>query len=290
MSTAAAAEPYAGDRTSGLAKTLDEIRVLVWRNLSHIPRVPERLADVTIQPIMFVLLFGYVFGSAIALPGSDAGGADSSAAYREFLIAGIFVQSMVFMSITTAIGVSNDMREGVIDRFRSLPISRSSVLAGRVIATLVEGTLGIAVMSICGLLIGWSANNDIGQTIGAFLLLGGIAFAMICVGTFIGQVVKNSMTAQTVGFVVVFPLTFASNAFVPTDNMPGGLKAFAEWNPVSAMVQAVRELFGNFPVGTPEPTVWSLQNATLYSVLWIVVISSVGLSLAVWRYTKGSVR
>lgn len=287
MSTAVATgEPIAIDPKGSLAKTLDEIRVIVWRNLSHIPRVPERLADVTVMPVMFVILFGYVFGSAIALPGVEMG-PEASAAYREFLIAGIFVQSMVFMSITTAVGVSNDMREGVIDRFRSLPISRVSVLAGRIVATLVEGSLGIFVMAICGLIVGWSAHDGFINAVGAFALLGGIALAMICVGTFIGQLVKNAMTAQTIGFVVVFPLTFASNAFVPTENMPAALKAFAEWNPVSAMVQAVRELFGNLPAGTPTPDAWSLQHPVLYSVLWIAIIGVVGLTLAVWRYNQG---
>lgn len=285
MTTAAIPQPFAEPR-QGLAKVLDEVRVIVWRNLSHIPRVPERLADVTVMPIMFVILFGYVFGSAIALPGVDLG-PEASAAYREFLIAGIFVQSMVFMSITTAVGVSNDMQAGVIDRFRSLPISRASVLGGRVIATLVEGSLGITVMALCGLAVGWGAHNGFWSAVGAFLLLAGIALSMICIGTFIGQLVKNAMTAQTIGFVVVFPLTFASNAFVPTENMPSALKVFAEWNPVSAMVQAVRELFGNLPALSPPPEAWSLQNAVLYSVIWIIIIGVVGLSLAVWKYSRG---
>lgn len=285
MTTVAATEPFAERRQGGLMKILDEIRVIVWRNLSHIPRMPERLADVTVMPIMFVILFGYVFGSAIALPGVELG-PEASAAYREFLIAGIFVQSMVFMSITTAVGVSNDMREGVIDRFRSLPISRVSVLGGRVVATLVEGFLGIAVMALCGLIVGWGAHAGFWSAVMGFVLLAGIALAMICVGTFIGQLVKNAMTAQTIGFVVVFPLTFASNAFVPTDNMPAALKAFAEWNPVSAMVQAVRELFGNLPPLAPEPEAWPLQHPVLYSLIWIVIIGVVGLTLAVWRYSK----
>jgi len=285
MTTAAIPQPFAEPRR-GLAKVFDEVRVIVWRNLSHIPRVPERLADVTVMPIMFVLLFGYVFGSAIALPGVDLG-PEASAAYREFLIAGIFVQSMVFMSISTAVGVSNDMQAGVIDRFRSLPINRASVLGGRVIATLVEGSLGITVMALCGLAVGWGAHNGFWSAVGAFLLLAGIALSMICIGTFIGQLVKNAMTAQTIGFVVVFPLTFASNAFVPTENMPSALKVFAEWNPVSAMVQAVRELFGNLPALSPAPEAWSLQNPVLYSIIWIIIIGVVGLSLAVWKYSRG---
>ena len=178
MSAVVAAEPFPGRRHTTLAKTLDEIRVIVWRNLSHIQRVPGRLADVTVMPVLFVVLVGYVFGSAIALPGIEVG-PEASAAYREFLVAGIFVYSMVFMSVTTAVGVSNDMREGVIDRFRSLPISRVSLLGGRVMATLVEGSFGITVMAICGLLIGWRAHNGFLPAVGAFALLAGIAFAMI---------------------------------------------------------------------------------------------------------------
>lgn len=308
-------------QTSNLARTLDEIRVFVWRNLSHIPRMPERLADVTVMPIMFVLLFGYVFGSAIPIPGMEGDGG-----YREFLIGGIFVQSVVFMCITTAVGVVADMKEGVIDRFRSLPISRVSVLGGRAIASLVEGSLGIFVMAVCGLLIGWGARNGFGNAVAGFALLAGIALAMICIGIYIGQLVKNPMTAQAIGFTAIFPLTFASNAFVPTDNMPTWLRTFAEWNPVSAMVQAVRQLFGNV---APPPSAesiaeaaqavqvlqannidpaalgfdataaitaatrdlpWPLENPVLASVIWIVILGTIGMTLAVRKYTQGKDR
>ncbi len=284
-------------KTSDLWRTIDEIRVFVWRNLSHIPRMPERLADVTVMPIMFVLLFGYVFGSAIAMPGQVVT-PESAAFYREYLIGGIFVQSVVFMCITTAVGVVSDMKEGVIDRFRSLPISRVSVLAGRAIASLTEGSLGIFVMAICGLIVGWGAHNGLGQTIAAFALLAGIALAMICLGIYVGQLVKNPMTAQAIGFTAIFPLTFASNAFVPTDNMPAWLRTFAEWNPVSAMVQAVRELFGNIPPIDPAAAglvpardlPWPLENPVLASVIWIVVLGTIGMTLAVRKYAQGKDR
>ncbi|MCW5696772.1 MAG: ABC transporter permease [Bauldia sp.] len=286
MTSVAVADSLSTRRTGSLAKTMDEVRALVWRNLSHIPRMPERLADVTVMPVMFVILFGYVFGSAIVIPGMEMS-PESSAAYREFLIGGIFVQSVVFMCITTAVGVVNDMKEGVIDRFRSLPISRVSVLLGRAIASLVEGSLGIFVMAICGLIVGWGAHNGFGNAVAAFALLAGIAFAMICIGIFVGQLVKNPMSAQAIGFTLIFPLTFASNAFVPTDNMPGPLKVFSEWNPVSAMVQAVRELFGNLPPGTPVPDAWPLQNPVLATVIWIVVFAVIGMTLAVRKYARG---
>ena len=193
---------------------------------------------------------------------------------------------MVFMSITTAIGVANDMSEGVVDRFRSMPISRVSVLGGRVVATLAEGSIGLAVMAVCGVIVGWGAHNGFWSTVAAFAILAGIALAMICVGTYIGQLVKNPMTAQTIGVAVVFPLTFASNAFVPTDSTPAFLKAFAEWNPVSTMIGAVRDLFGNsYVVAADAP--WPLQNPVLATLIWIVVLATVGLALASVRFAKG---
>lgn len=288
MSVVAEIGAVAERRPNPLTRIFDEIRVITARNLAHIPRTPERLADVTVMPILFVVLFGYVFGSAIALPGVETDSA-AAGAYREFLVAGIFVYSMVFMSITTAVGVANDMKEGVIDRFRSLPISRVSVLGGRIVATLAEGMFGITVMAICGLLIGWGAHNGFFETVAAFALLAGIALAAISIGTFIGQLVKNPMTAQTIGVSLVFPLTFASNAFVPTDNMPGFLKAFAEWNPISAMVAATRDLFGNGYV-VPIDAPWPLQNPILASVIWIVVLAGLGISLAAWKYARGQDR
>ena len=287
MSTITAAEPFRVRRQYALLKIIGEIRLIVWRNLAHIPRVPERLADVTVMPILMVLLFGYVFGGAIALPGVEVG-PEASAAYREFLIAGVFVYMMVFGSVSTAVGVSNDMREGVIDRFRSLPISRWSLLGGRAIATLAEASIAITVMAIAGLLVGWGAHNGFWSAIGGFALLAGIAFAMICVGTFVGQLVKNATTAQTIGIAVAFPLSFASNAFVPTDNMPVVVEVFAEWNPVSAWAQALREVFGNVTAPVDVAAPWPLQNPVLASVMWIVVLAAIGMTLAVWKYSRGS--
>lgn len=263
---------------SGIFKTLDEIGVFVWRNLAHIPRVPERLLDVTIQPIMFVLLFGYIFGSAIAVKGGN---------YREFLMAGIFVQTLSFASMSTAVGVFNDFSEAVIDRFRSLPISSLSVLLGRALAALIENGFGIVVMAICGLVVGWAPHGPIGNTALATLLLVYFAFAMICVGTFLGLSVRSVGTAQTVGFVLIFPLSFASNAFVPIDNMPWVVRIITDWSPVTAVVAALRELFGN-PNPIPADAPWPLQHALEASLLWCTALTLFGLAGAAWRYASRS--
>jgi len=256
-------------------KMLDEVSVFVWRYLSHIPRLPERLLDVTVQPIMFVLLFGYIFGSAVLLPGGGN--------YRAFLMAGIFVQTLAFQAITTAIGLVADMDAAVVDRFRALPIARASILIGRAIASLIEGFLGIAVMAACGLLVGWAPMNGPIETLAALGLLVFFAFAMISVGTFVGLVVRSVGTAQTFGFVLIFPLSFASNAFVPIDNMPGWLRVATDWNPVSALVAAVRELFGN-PNPLPADAAWPLAHAVAASLIWCTALTVAGLGLAIWRY------
>lgn len=265
-------------RRSGMLKTLDEIGVFIWRDLAHIPRVPERLLDVTVQPIMFVLLFGYIFGSAIDVQGGN---------YREFLMAGIFVQTLAFQSLTTAVGVVNDFSEGVIDRFRTLPIARISILIGRAIASLLEGTLGIAVMAICGLVVGWGPHGSAIETIGALLLLGYFAFAMICVGTFIGLLVRSVGTAQTIGFVVIFPLSFASNAFVPIGNMPFVLRLITDWSPITPVVAALRQLFGN-PNPLPADAALPLQHPIETSLIWCTALTVIGLGLAAWRYARRS--
>jgi len=266
---------------ASIAKALDETGVFVWRNLAHIPRVPEKLADVTIQPIMFVVLFGYVFGSAIAIPGGGN--------YREFLMGGIFIQSLTFAAMSSAMGVVSDMKEGVIDRFRSLPITRLSVLLGRAIASLIESALGITIMAICGLIVGWGIHNGFGNAVAGFALLGAYAFAMICIGAAIGLLVRTTEAAQGIGFVIIFPLTFASNAFVPTQGMPAILRFIADWGPVSPAVAAVRHLFGN-PNPIPEDAGWMLQHPIAGALIWCVILSVLGLSVAVWRYSKGGRR
>ncbi len=261
-------------RQNGILKMLDEIGIFVWRNLSHIPRVPERLLDVTLQPVIFVILFGFIFGSAINVPGGN---------YREFLMGGIFIQTLSFAAMTTAIGIVNDFSEAVIDRFRALPISAASVLLGRAIASLIEALLGIIVMAICGLIVGWAPHGTPIETLAALGLMLFFAFSMISLGTMIGLLVRSVGTAQTLGFVFIFPLTFASNAFVPTDNMPWILRLLADWSPVTTVVAALRGLFHN-PNPIPPDAPFPLLHPIEVSLIWCALISVVGLSVAIWRY------
>src|SRR5690242_17108446 len=210
--------------------------VFAGRNVQHIRRLPEKLLDVTIQPIMFVLLFAYVFGGAIGVPGGN---------YREFLIGGILVQSLSFAMVGPATAIATDLEEGVIDRFRALPAKRSAYLSGHFLAELGGMGLAISILLGSGLIVGWRTHTDVVHIITAIALLVLFAAAMVWVGTLIGLVVRTPDAVMGVGFTVVFPLTFISNAFVPTITMPGALRHFADWNPISALVAGTRELFGN---------------------------------------------
>jgi ABC transporter DrrB family efflux protein len=245
------------------------------RNLSHIRRVPEKLLDVTLQPVIFVLLFSYVFGSAIQVPGGGN--------YREYLLPGIFAQSVAFLAITTAVGVADDMAKGLIDRFRSLPMARSAVLVGRALADLTHSILGIAVMSVCGLIVGWRAHEGLGKMLAGFGILLLFGFAMIWVGTFIGLIVRATETAQVIGFVALFPLTFLANTFVPTQGMPVVLRTIADWNPLSATVAACRELFGN-PGAAYTGSAWPLHHPITASIGFSLVLLVIFAPLAVYRY------
>jgi ABC-2 type transport system permease protein len=260
---------------TGLAQTFSDGAVIAKRNLIKIKRVPEILVFVLISPIMFVLLFAYVLGSAIDIPGGD---------YREFLMAGIFAQTVIFGATFTGAGIAEDMQKGIINRFRSLPMSRSAVLVGRTASDVVYNVLSLIIMALTGLLVGWRMRNDIWDSILGFTLLLLFAYAFSWVMGYVGLLVPSVEVINNASFMVIFPLTFIANTFVPSDSLPTVLRIFAEWNPVSAVTQATRELFGNIPPGTPEPTVWPLQNAILYTLIWVVVIIAIFAPLAVHRY------
>ena len=209
----------------------------------HIKRMPELLLDVTIQPVMFVLLFAFVFGGSIAVEGSN---------YREFLVPGIMAQTIVFSSFIVAIGLTNDLDKGIVDRLKSLPISRASILVGRSISSLIHSSIGIAVMALTGLLIGWRIRNGFVDGAFAFGLILLFGFAMIWVGIWVGSLFSSVEAVHGFMFTVMFPLTFVANTFAPTENMPSVLRTIAEWNPVSALAQASRELWGNGPAAAPD--------------------------------------
>jgi ABC transporter DrrB family efflux protein len=261
--------------------TLADANVVARRNVIKITRVPEVLVFVLLSPIMFVLLFGYVFGNSIDIPGTS---------YREFLIAGIFAQTVLFGATFTGSGIAEDMQKGIINRFRSLPMARSAVLAGRTASDVIYNVLSIAIMAITGLLIGWRIRGSILEAVLGFALLLLFAYAISWVMALIALVVPSVEVINNASFMVIFPMTFVANTFVPAENLPGPLQAFAEWNPVSSVTQAARELFGNIPAGTPEPTAWPLQNPVLYTLIWVVVIVGVFAPLAVARYQRTAAR
>jgi ABC transporter DrrB family efflux protein len=249
------------------------------RNLIKIKRVPEVLVWVLISPIMFVLLFAYVFGGAIDVPGSN---------YREFLIAGIFAQTVVFGSTYTGAGLAEDMQKGIIDRFKSLPMTRSSVLVGRTGSDIVYNFLSIAIMAGTGFLVGWRIRTSLLEAVAGFALLLLFAYGFSWVMATVGLLVPSPEVVNNASFMVIMPLTFVSNVFVPLETLPGPLRAFANWNPISAVTQAARNLFGNTSSLAPTPEAWSMQNPELYTLLWIAVLIAVFAPISVALYNRTS--
>lgn len=258
---------------------LNDGLVIAKRNLIKIKRVPDVLVFVLLSPIMFVLLFAYVFGSAIDIPGGS---------YREFLMAGIFAQTVVFGATFTGAGLADDMQKGIIDRFRSLPMSRSAVVLGRTASDVIYNLLSLLIMALTGLIVGWRVHGSVFDTLVGFGLLLLFAYAVSWMMALVGLMVPSVEVLNNASFMVIFPITFIANTFVPSENLPTVLRVFAEWNPVSSLAHATRTLFGNIPPGTPEPTVWPLQNAVLYSIIWAGIIIAVFAPLAVRRYTKAA--
>jgi ABC transporter DrrB family efflux protein len=256
---------------------LGDTWVVARRGLHHIRRQPEALADVTIQPIMFVLLFAYVFGGAIQVKGGS---------YREFLMGGIFAQTIVFGAFGVAIALAYDRTNGAIDRFRSLPMARGSVLAGHALASLLRAMLPIILMSLCGLAVGWRIHASLLDAIGGYALMIGFSFAIIWLGVLLGSLLPSPEAVQGVGFIIIFPVTFIASTFVPVDTLPGVLRTIAEWNPVTAMAEALRRLFGNPAADFGANSPWPIRHSIVYSVVWIVGIITVCAPLAVRAYQR----
>jgi ABC transporter DrrB family efflux protein len=273
MTTATMMRPPIHQRT-----LLQQSLTVVWRNLLHIRRMPEMLLDVTIQPVMFVLLFAYVFGGSIDVPGST---------YREFLLPGIMAQTMVFSSAIVALGLTSDLEKGIVDRLKSLPISRSSVLVGRSLSSLIHSSIGIVVMGITGLLVGWRIRDGLANAVLAYLVLLLFGFSMIWLGIWVGSLMRSVEAVNGFMFTVMFPLTFVANTFAPTQDMPTWLRVIAEWNPVSALTAACRDLWGN---GLPAPAdaQWPLQHPVLASIGWSIIFTAVFAPLALVAFRRRS--
>jgi ABC-2 type transport system permease protein len=257
--------------------------VVAKRNLIKIKRVPDLLVWILISPIMFVLLFAYVFGGSINIPGLEGG-------YREFLIGGIFAQTVIFGSTFTGAGLADDMQKGIIDRFRSLPMTRSAVLVGRTASDVIYNVLTLAIMAGTGLIVGWRARNSVWDALGGFLLLLLFAYAFSWVMACVGLLVPSVEVVNNASFVVIFPVTFISNAFVQLETLPGPLRAFAEWNPVSALTLSARQAFGNVNPAFPPPDVWPMRNPLLYTLIWIGIILVVFVPIAVRLYKRAATR
>jgi len=267
---------------TAIAEVVADTRVIAKRNVIKIKRVPEVLVWVLMSPIMFVLLFAFVFGEAI----DPGGGLD----YKEFLIVGIFAQTVVFGATFTGAGIAEDMSKGIIDRFRSLPMTQSAVLIGRTFSDVIYNVLSIVIMSLTGLLVGWRIRGSITDAVLAYLLLLVFAYALSWVMGYIGLLVPSPEVINNASFMVIMPLTFVSNAFVPTEQFPSWLQPVVEWNPVSTLIEACRQLFGNVPEGLPAPDAWPMQNPELYTLLWTVIITAVFAPLAVRQYKKAVLR
>ena len=273
-STASVLERESLDDRGGARVLLRDSLVYARRNVEHIRQIPEKLLDVTIQPLMFVLLFAYVFGGAIAVKGGS---------YREYLIGGILIQSLTFGLAGPATGIATDLTEGVIDRFRSLPPARTAYLLGHYLAELGGMILSIAVLIGSGVIVGWRTHASLLSVVEGFGLLLLFAAAIIWIGTALGLAVRSPDAVMGVGFTVVFPITFVSNAFVPLQSMPNWLQTVAAWNPITTMVAAVRELFGN-PQSPVAHHTFPLEHAVAMSLVYCTALLAIAVPAALRRY------
>jgi ABC-2 type transport system permease protein len=264
-----------------LSQSVRDSLVVAKRNLIRMSRIPEMVIFGLIQPIMFVVLFSYVFGGSM-----NIGGTTDSSVYREFLMAGIFAQTVTFATAGAGAGIADDMHKGLIDRFRSLPMARGAVLTGRTLADLVQTALTLFVLAMVALLVGWRTHTSIGEVLGAFGLLLLLGYAFTWVGALIGLSVRTPEAATSGGLIWLFPVTFISNAFVDSSRMTPWLRHVADWNPFSATVQACRQLFGN--PGVSPSDAWPMQHPVWASLIYSVLIIVVFRTFAVRKYRSAT--
>lgn len=257
---------------------IHDVWVIARRGLIHMKRQPEALSDATIQPLMFVLLFAFVFGGAIKVPGGGN--------YRSFLMGGIMAQTLVFTAFGVAMGIANDRKNQAVDRFRSLPLARGAVLGGHALANVLKSILPITIMSVAGYMVGWRIESGFVDAAHAYVLMLAWAFAMIWIGVMLGSLVATPEGVTGIAFAVLFPITFIASTFVPIGTMPEPLKTVAQWNPVTTLSDALRLLFGNpnTPVRPGDP--WPIEHPIAYTWIWIVLLVLVLAPLAVRVYQR----
>ncbi|MER7966574.1 MULTISPECIES: ABC transporter permease [Streptomyces] len=268
-----------------IAQSLRDSLVIARRNLIRMTRIPEMVLFGVIQPVMFVVLFTYVFGGSIKV-----GSTTDSGVYKDFLMAGIFAQTVTFATAGSAAGIADDMQKGLVDRFRSLPMARGAVLTGRTVADLVQTAITLLVLAIVALIVGWRTGSadptNAARILTGFALLLLLGYAFTWIGALIGLSVRTPEAATSGGIIWLFPVTFISNAFVDPTQMTPWLRHVAEWNPFSATVQACRELFGN--PGVVQSDAWPMQHPVWASLLWSVLIIAVFRTLAVRKYRSAA--
>lgn len=262
---------------NALGMAVSDGLTIAKRNTIKIKRSPDLMGFTVLVPIMFVLLFVYVFGSAINIPGMS---------YRDFLLPGIFVQSVVFGSQLTGLGLVEDLQKGIIDRFRTLPMSPSAVLAGRTISDILFNAVSLVVIGLMGLLVGWRIHTPLPKALLGFLLLLFFSYALSWVVAVIALAIRSPEAFNNAIFLVTFPMSFIANTFVDSSRMPTPLRVIAEWNPASALTRAARELFGNTSSRMPVSGAWPLRHSIVASLLWTVLLLAVFVPLATRQYKK----
>jgi len=273
--TPAGAAP-AHEPGTGIARRVGDVWAMTRRNLVHISREPTQLSDVTVQPVLFTALFVCIFGGGIPIPHGT---------YKDFVLAGILSLNLVTSTMGTGVGLSSDLHEGIIDRFRALPMWRASVLVGRSLADLTTFFLCALIVGVTGLVVGWRPDAGIAPVAGGFAIVLFFAYSLTWIAMCVGLGSKSSESAASVGFIVVFPLAFVSNAMIPTQHMPGWLRVVADWNPVSAVTAAARHLWGN-PNPSATINAWPMQHPVLAAVAWSAFILVVAAPLAAWLFRR----
>jgi ABC transporter DrrB family efflux protein len=253
-----------------------EVKVMTRRNLIHVSREPMQLSDVTIQPVIFTVLFIYVFGAAMTVPGGT---------YKDFALGGLLTMNLTTSSVGTAVGLSTDLRTGVIDRFRTLPIFGNTILVGRALSDLLAATLCATIVGLTGLAIGWRPDANLLSVLGGFGIAILFGFAMSWVNAVLGLRTEDPESSQALAFLFIFPLAFVSSVFAPTQKMPAVVRAIADWNPVSAVAGATRNLFGN-PNPQTLAKAWPCQHPVEAALFWSILLLAVCIPLAARGYRK----